>query len=237
MSHLFTDLTDRGVLVVRHAPRAVGSTYFIQEIVDHLRAILCMADLRMKLNSIKSPRIVRDGHMRAGGGMGCQSKPSRNTRHIITVAHPGNALLWKSLKNGAGLIIPRYGFSVLSGGILLCGRYLTAERLGKQLAAVADAKDRDFQFKNRWIHLGRPCFIYAVWTPGKNDTDGGKRVDLLQRHSVWVDLAVDMTFAYPPGNQLIVLPAKIKDQYALHRTSSLPVNLIVFAGSSFKYRT
>ena len=234
LSHLFPDLTDRGVLVVRHAPGTAGPTYLIQEVMEHPRAVFRMADLRMKLNAVKPPYLVRDCHMGAGGGMGRQPESGRNARHIVAMAHPGDALLREPLKNGTGPVIPRYGFPVLSGGILLRRRHLAAQHLGQQLTAVADAKDRDPQFKDRRIHLGRSRFIYAVRTPGKDDPDGGKRADLLQRHGVWVDLAVDVTFAHPPGDQLIVLTAEIQDQYAFHLVSSLSIHVIQFARSLLK---
>ena len=176
-----------------------------------------MADLRMKLDAIKPPRLVRNGHMGAGLGVCRQPKTRRDTRHIVPMAHPGDAFLREALEDGTGPIIPGHGFSILSGRILLSRGHLSAQRLGQQLTAVADPKHRDPKFKDRRVHLGGPRLIYAARPPGKDDPDGRKDTDVLHRHGVWVDLAVDFALAYPPGNQLIILTAEIQNQDALHR--------------------
>ena len=55
-SHPVSNLTDRGAFVIRHAPGAVGPAYLIARKLGSSGAILCMADLRMKLDAIKPPR-------------------------------------------------------------------------------------------------------------------------------------------------------------------------------------
>ena len=89
---LFPDLTDGDILVVAHGPLALGTADFIEEIADHIRAVLGVVHLRVELHAVKAAAFIADGHVGAGIGVGHQRKALRHLFHIVAVAHPGNAL-------------------------------------------------------------------------------------------------------------------------------------------------
>ena len=84
--------------------------------------------------------------------------------------------------------------------------------LGHRLHPVADAKHRYAQFKN---HLRRPPLSRFVDRIGASGEDDAFRVELANEILTdieWMQFAIDLLFAYPPGNQLRDLRTKIEDE-------------------------
>ena len=81
-----------------------------------------------------------------------------------------------------------------------------------QLAAVANAENGNPQPENFRVNVGRFLQIHAVGAAGENDAHGRKGADLVQGCGVGLDLAVDVLLPHPPGDQLIVLSAKVQNQ-------------------------
>ena len=94
----------------------------------------------------------------------------------------------------------------------------TAQGVGHQLAAVANAQHGDAHFKNL-LGQGRGAFcVNAVGAAGKDDADGVKGPDGLHGGLAGgMDLAVHVTFPHPAGNELVVLTAEVQDQNFLHK--------------------
>ena len=153
--------------------------------------------------------------------MGDQRKALRNLRHVIAVAHPRNGLLRDALEQLAAGIVIGDGLAVLPGGILLGSRDLTAQGVGHQLTAVANAQDGNAQPEHFRVNVGRFLQIHAVGAAGENNAHGRKGADLVQGCGVGLDLAVDVLLPHPPGDQLIVLSAKVQNQdFFLHTVLS-----------------
>ena len=128
------------------------------------------------------------------------------------MAHPGDALLRQPPEKPAGGVETGERLAVFPGGVVLGGGDLAAQAVGDQLTAVADAKNGDAQLENGRVHMGRALFVDAVGAAGEDETDGGEAADLLQGQIVGLDLAVNVAFAHPAGDQLVVLAAEIQDQ-------------------------
>ena len=182
-----------------------------------------MIHLRVELNTVEAPALIGNGGIGAGVGMGDQRKALRNLGHVIAVAHPRNGLLRDALEQLAAGIVIGDGLAVLPGGILLRGSDLTAQRMRHQLAAVANTEDGNPQPEHFRVNVGRFLQIHAVGAAGENDAHGRKGADLVQGCGVGLDLAVDVLLPHPPGDQLIVLSAKVQNQdFFLHTVALLP---------------
>ena len=145
-----------------------------------------------------------------------ESKARRDLRHVVAVAHPGHADFPDPAEERAGRVKEGRRLAVFARGVVLRGRDAPAEHLRHQLAAVADAEDRHAQSKQAGIDLRRVRQIHAVRPAGENDADGIKAPDLLKRHIVGMQLAIDLLLTHAAGDQLVVLPAEVEDQNLLH---------------------
>ena len=216
VSHMPAKLVHAAALEVCHGPVAVRPADAIEEIAQHLAPEGRVIDFRMELNAIQPARFIAD----RGGGTGCgmsgQAEALRHLRHIVPVAHPGNAPLRQIPEQRAGRIKNRFGFAVFTGGGILRRGDQPAERLRQQLTAVTDAEDRHAQLEDAGVGSGRIVEIHAVRSAGEDDADRIETADLVQGHVVRMQLAVYMLLAHTPGDQLVILTAEIKDQDFLH---------------------
>ena len=105
-----------------------------------------------------------------------------------------------------------------TGGIILRGGNLPAEFLRHQLTAVTDAENRHLQRKHVRVRLRSILQIDAVRAPGKDNAERVKATDLLYGHVVRMQFTVNMHFAQTARYELIILPAKIKNEYFFHRS-------------------
>ena len=183
----------------------------IQEVPDHLHAVFGVVHLGMVLHTIEAPALIADCNVGASIGMGHQGEALGHLCHIIAVAHPGNALLGQALEQLAAGIIIGLGLAVLPGRILLGCCHLSAQGVGHQLAAIADAKDRHAQLKDLGIVMGRILLINAAGAAGEDDADGVHGLQLFKGGGIGLYLAVDIAFPDAAGNQLIILTAKVQD--------------------------
>ena len=215
IAHLLPDVPDGGGLVVAHAPVAGGVADLIEEVAEHLTAVLGVVHLGMVLHAVEAPALVGDGHVGAGVGVGDQGEALGDLLHIVAVAHPGDALGGDILEKAAGGIEPGLGLAVLPGGIVLGGGDPAPQGVGHQLAAVADAQDGDAQFKEGGVHVGGGIVIDAVGAAGEDEADGGQAADLLQGQGVGLDLAVHPALTDPAGDELVILAAEVQNDDSL----------------------
>ena len=214
---LLPDLADGGLLVVAHGPVARRAADLVQEVADHVGAVLCVVDLRVVLDAVEAPALVADGHIGAGVGVGHQREALGDPLHIVAVAHPGDALGGQALEELAGCIEVRLGLAVLPGGVVLGLGDPAAQVVGHQLAAVADAQDGHAPGEDGRVHLGGLGIIHAVGAAGEDDADGVHGADLVQRGGVGLHLAVDAALPDPAGDELVVLSAEIQHDDSLVR--------------------
>ena len=214
---LLPDLADGGLLVVAHGPVARRAADLVQEVADHVGAVLRVVDLGMVLDAVEAPALVADGHVGAGAGVGHQGEALRHLLHVVAVAHPGDALGGQALEEPAGCVEIRLGFAVLPGGVILGLGDPAAQVVGHQLAAVANAQDGHAPGEDGRVHLGGLGIIHAVGAASEDDADGVHGADLLQRGGVGLHLAVDAALPDPAGDELVVLPAEVQHDDSLVR--------------------
>lgn len=118
---LLPELRYGSFTVIPHGPVALGAADFKEEISNHFGTVFGVVHFRMELNAVKAPALVGNGHIGAGVRVGLQSKALRNRRHVVPVAHPGNALFGQPGKELAVGVIVGDGLAVLASGVVLCG--------------------------------------------------------------------------------------------------------------------
>ena len=119
------------------------------------------------------------------------------------------------MENFAGGIKEGFGFAVLARGIVLCGSDLAAEMVRNQLTAVADAENRQPEGEDLRVDLGRTFGVDALRTAGEDEADGVVFHQLAKRRGAGLDLAVYVCLAHAACDELVILPAKIQNQYYL----------------------
>ena len=216
---LLADGGDGGAHIVAHVPGAGAAADAVEEVADHILAVLGVVDLRVELHTVEATGLVSDG---AGGAMlrdGTGAEALGQAGDEVAVAHPGDALLGQALEQAAGGEV-RLGAAVFAGRAVLRGRDLTAERLGHELAAVADAEDRYAQREDGGIDLRGGGIIDAVRAAGEDKALGLHGLELLQRGRVGLDLAVYIALTDTAGDELVILPAKVQNENRFHAHSS-----------------
>ena len=169
----------------------------------------------MVLHAVKATRFVCDRRGRAHLGVRHQFKALRHPGHVVSVAHPRNALRRQTLEQLAVRVIKRLGLAVFARRILLrCGDK-AAQRMRHELAAIADAQHRDTQLEQLRVALGRLLIINAVRPAGKDDADRVHCADLIDRGLIGLDLAVYIMLADTPRDQLVILTAEVQHQNEL----------------------
>ena len=174
-----------------------------------------MVDLGVELHAVDSARLVADTDRGAGGGAGAEGKAFRDLCHIVAVAHPRDAAFLQAMENFAGGIKEGFGFAVFARGIVLCGSDLAAQMVGDQLTAVADAENRQPEGEDLRVDLGRTFGVDALRTAGEDEADGVVFHQLAKRRGAGLDLAVYVCLAHAACDELVILPAKIQNQYYL----------------------
>ena len=95
--------------------------------------------------------------------------------------------------------------AVLSSG------HTPAEIVSQQLHTVADAQDRQPALEDKGGQPGSIWFVDAVGSTTQDKAAWFEGQYLLGRRVIAEQLAVDVGFAHPPGNELAVLRAKVQD--------------------------
>ena len=214
-AHLLPDGLDGALLVVAHGPVALGAADLIEEVADHVHAVLGVIDLRVVLHPVEAPLLVGNGHVGAGVGVGGEGEALGHLGHVVPVAHPGDAPLRQAFEELAGGVVIGLGLAVLPGGVLVGLGHLAAQGVGHELAAIADAQHRHAQLKDGRVGLGRARLIDGVGAAGEDEADGLHSAEFLQRGRVGLDLAIDAALAHPAGDELVVLAAEIQDNHGL----------------------
>ena len=163
-----------------------------------------MIHLRVELDAVEAPFLVSDGHVGAGVRAGGQGEACGHLGHVVPVAHPGDPLLGQAAEQLAACIIVGDGFPVLPGGVVLGRGDLAAQIVGDELAAVADAQDR------------QALQIDGLGAAGEDDADGFHRLQLSEGRGVGLDLAVHIALPDPAGDELVVLSAEVDDKDLFH---------------------
>ena len=113
------------------------------------------------------------------------------------------------------------GFPVFTAAVGV--GHLAPCQIGNQLVAVADAENGDAQIQYGRVKMGRCRIGNTVGAAGKDDTLVPGLPDLGYRDPIeGLDFCVHLLFPNPPGNELVILSAKIQNQnFFFHRITSL----------------
>ena len=207
---LFAHGGDGGVLIVAHRPVALRAADLVEEVADHVLAVLAVVDLRMILHAVEAALFVADGDVGAGVGMGDEGEALGYLFHVVAVAHPRHALFGQALEELAGRIEEGLGLAVFARGRVVCRHDLAAEVVGDELAAIADAEHGHARIKERGIDVRRILKVNAVRAAGEDEADGLHREKVREGRRVGLHLAVNAAFTHAAGDQLVVLTAEIQ---------------------------
>ena len=168
---------DEGV----HLPVALARADVVDEVVEHLPALLRVHDFRMELRRIEAALGVLHRGDRADRREGRDREALRCLGDVVRVAHPADALLahaCKELRCLARLIERDFRLAVFARR---CRLDLAAEQMGHELRAVADAEHRDAELED-FRAAGHGVFrVDAVRAARQDDALRRHLADFLQR--------------------------------------------------------
>ena len=130
----------------------------------------------------------------------------RKPKDLVRVAHEHKPRAGKPGKQGAIPVQPGFGGTVFASA---AGADLAAAHVADQLHPVADAQDGDAQIQDASMAGGSPGTVDAVRPAGKNNPRRSHGPDLLRGDAAGADLGIDPRLPDTPGDQFLVLPAKI----------------------------
>ena len=169
----------------------------------------------MELYAVKAAHLVADCHVGTAVAVRGEREVIRDSRHVIAMAHPGNALFGQRPEKPAVRIEEGECPSVLPCGIILGSDDFAAQSLRHQLAAVAYAENWDAERKHLRVDMGRVRVVYTARTSGKDDADGIECTDLLYGDRAGTQLTVYSVFPDAPCDELVVLASEVDDENRL----------------------
>ena len=184
----------------------------VKKMPDHGRALRGALHLRMKLHTVQPALRASNGRIGTRIGMCHRSKARRQSGDLVGMAHEADLIFAKPPEKHRGGVHRHAGLAVFAG---LAGGHFTAGRPRKELCAIANAQHRDAHIENGRIAMGRFGQIDAVRAAGQNNADGIDLPDRLRGDVPRFHDRVDMTFPHTPGDQFLILPAKIENQNRL----------------------
>ena len=90
-----------------------------------------------------------------------------------------------------------------------------AKLLRNELNAIADAQNWNSELIERGVDPGSVLDVDAVRPAGKDDADRVLLLDFLDGNGIGLDLAVNAALAHPTCDEMVILSAKVDDQYQL----------------------
>ena len=212
---LFAHSGDGGVLVVAHRPVALRAADLVEEVADHVLAVLGVVDFGVILHAVEAALFIADGDVGAGIGMGDEGEPIGYLFHVVAVAHPRHALFGQALEELAGRIEEGLSLAVFARGRIARGNDLAAEVVRDELAAIADAEHGHARIKKRGIDVRRVLKVDTVRAAGEDEADGFHCKKICERSRVGLHFAVNAAFTHAAGDQLVVLTAEVQDNDGL----------------------
>ena len=92
---------------------------------------------------------------------------------------------------------------------------MPAKLLRNELNAIADAQNWNSELIERGVDPGSVLDVDAVRPAGKDDADRVLLLDFLDGNGIGLDLAVNAALAHPTCDEMVILSAKVDDQYQL----------------------
>ena len=213
VAQLFAQLPHGGLDETLRGPRLLAAADADDEILQQLRAVGRVVDLRMELDT---PRLLTldmecgDAHVL---GAGDQFIGIGHARDGVAVRHPhlrlGRQSAHQRIRRGAD---GEHRTAVFAAG---CGLHLATEGRREELGTVADAQQRQFTLDGRKIG-GRGLSIPHGVGAARKDHTPHRSVE--RRNFVeGVDFAIDAQFADTPCDELRVLRSEVENEnFFLH---------------------
>ena len=216
VADLLADLLDRGVDDRGHGPVARRAAPFAKEALDHMLAVLGVHDFRVELHAVELAfcRLERSDGGVGGGGRGRDTV--RRHGDGVEMRHPDVLLGGGARQQGAAVALDGEGGAAVLAPIGAADR--AAILLGDQLRAVADAENRNVEVVHGRIDGDSSVGVHGIGAAAEDDAGGRLRRDLGGGGAGRDDLAVDVGFSYPTGDQLGVLGAEVDDQHLVELT-------------------
>ncbi len=209
VAHLLPDLRDGVPGEGFHRPVLFAATDDKEEVAEDLPPLRGVDHLRVELEAVETPPRVLgggDGGVgRGGGGAETGGEPADG----VAVAHPAPGGLFHPGQDVAGVQDIEFGEAVFPlGG----GDDLAPQGVDHELEAVADPEDGDAQGEDAGVHPGAVLLVDARRPPGEDDPLGMHIPDDGQGDVRRFDLAIDVVFPDPPGDELVVLGTEVDDE-------------------------
>ena len=194
---------------VEHRPGLAAAGDLVEEVLEHLLAVLGVQHLGVPLHAGEAAVDVLERGDRGDVGRGQDGEALGRLRDRVAVRHPHLVLRRDALEEGAGLGDGDGRTSVLArAGV----GDLAAEALGHELEAVAHAEDRDARGEDAGVDAGGVLGVDARRAAGQDDRLRLARQHLGDRHGVGHDLGVDPRLAHAPRDELGVLRPEVDDE-------------------------
>ena len=183
-----------------------------EEVLQNKTALNGVGHLGVELHAVKPVLFVRV--CRHGGKIGVAggAEALGQRRDEIGVAHEHvrrHGAAGKERERG----VQRDGeYAVLA---LVARRYRSSAEMADELHPVADAEHGNAELQHGFVAGGGIVAVYAVRSAGEDDALRRHRADLLHGHFARTDLGIDAMLTHAARDQLLVLSAKIQDQYGL----------------------
>ena len=192
-----------------HGPHTLEAADAEEKVFQDLGTPGGVLDFGVELHPVEPPLGVTDSPGGAGVAAADDLEPRGGLLHHVAVAHPHGLGVAQAVEQIVAVADAK-GLAAVFPGL---GRHYPApQQVAQELDAVADAQDRHPQFQDLRVEARGIGLVDAPRPPGEDDALGVKLADLLHGHEVGVNLAVDLEFPNPPGDQLGVLGAEIQDQ-------------------------
>ncbi len=180
-----------------------------------------MRHFGVELHAVEAAHLVGHAGNRAGVGAGHELEARRQLGDLVAVAHPdlehavafGGVKVGQVFEQGGVSTCTHFGVTKLT---LATALHLTAKLLRHGLHAVANAQHRQAQLEHRCRGLVGVVLIDAGGAARENHAPqlavGGVAAQPRVADVAGVDLAVNVRFAYAPGNQLRELRAEVENE-------------------------
>ncbi len=189
----------------------------MHEALQQLRALARVRHLGMELHAVEAPRFIGHAGDRARLGRRHQLEAGRQLGDLVAVAHPyaqhavafRRAEILDALEQLRVAVRSNFGIAEFAHA----ARFDTpAELLRHGLHAVADAQNRHALLEHRLGRLAGRFLVGRQVAAREDDAPGAEITDEGVAYVVRVNLAVDLGFPDPPGDQLRVLRTEVEDQ-------------------------
>ncbi len=196
-----------------HRPIAGAATDVEREVFEDLEAAVGVRDFRMEQQAVeRALRVFHRRHRRVGAGRD-DAKAGRRGRDVVAMAGPDAQLA----RDAAEKARPRVADLDHRVAELTMRRRrdASAQRVGHQLHAVADAEHGRAHLEHRGIRFRRAALGNALGPAREDDADRLSRAQHVHRRMERQNLAVDRQLAQPARDQLRELRAEVEDENRL----------------------